>query len=200
MSLCSSLIANSKSPVKVHTYVSLPIRKLFFYRLIYSYNLTNCENMSFAYVIAFTYISAVIGDQIVTTKQGQLNGTVLRSRDDKAFYAFYGIPYAAAPVGEFRFSVRIIYSLDTLLRFHIFLTSKCDLTGSAKTAVMGRYSRCESKSSGLPPVRQVYQYQRIVRRTGRLSLLERVHSTGQSFSTVSSIASIPFNISLRTSD
>jgi Carboxylesterase family len=42
----------------------------------------------------------------VTIGQGTLVGKTMPSRQGNKIYAFQGIPYAAAPVGELRFMVR----------------------------------------------------------------------------------------------
>lgn len=43
------------------------------------------------------------GNPIVSTTLGQIQGSVMNSRLDRRFYAFRGIRYGKAPVGELRF-------------------------------------------------------------------------------------------------
>lgn len=43
---------------------------------------------------------------VVQIKNGTLEGTVMKSRNGREFWAFRGIPYAKPPVGELRFEVR----------------------------------------------------------------------------------------------
>lgn len=45
---------------------------------------------------------------IVSTSSGKVRGIILRSRLGKNFLSFKGVPYAEAPVGRLRFSVRQI--------------------------------------------------------------------------------------------
>lgn len=49
-----------------------------------------------------------INGVILDTKQGLLKGETLLSRDGRAFYAFYKIPYAEPPLGDLRFKVRYL--------------------------------------------------------------------------------------------
>lgn len=44
--------------------------------------------------------------EVIQIDQGFINGTVLKSRGGISFHAFYGLPYAAPPVGSLRFEVR----------------------------------------------------------------------------------------------
>lgn len=41
--------------------------------------------------------------EIVTTENGQINGTMIQSWTEQPFHAFFGIPYAQPPIGELRF-------------------------------------------------------------------------------------------------
>lgn len=41
--------------------------------------------------------------EIVTTTNGQVNGTITQTWTGQSFHAFYGIPYAQPPIGELRF-------------------------------------------------------------------------------------------------
>lgn len=60
-----------------------------------------------ALILAYLYnpFKNVANSPIVQTKFGSVVGTTSLSRGDKEFYAFLGIPYAQAPVGERRFEV-----------------------------------------------------------------------------------------------
>lgn len=58
----------------------------------------------FAGSIFTCFLATAFADPIISIKQGQLNGTVLKSRNGKPFFAFYGIPYAEPPVGKLRFA------------------------------------------------------------------------------------------------
>lgn len=40
---------------------------------------------------------------IVTTENGQINGTIIQSWTEQPFHAFFAIPYAQPPIGELRF-------------------------------------------------------------------------------------------------
>lgn len=58
----------------------------------------------------FVWILAILllksgGSDVIQIDQGFINGTVLKSRSGIPFHAFYGIPYAAPPVGSLRFEV-----------------------------------------------------------------------------------------------
>lgn len=55
--------------------------------------------------IIFSYfLASIFADPLITIRQGQLNGTVLKSRDGRSFFAFYGIPYAKPPIRNLRFA------------------------------------------------------------------------------------------------
>jgi len=44
---------------------------------------------------------------ILSTAFGEIQGTVLKSRNGRQFYGYYGIPFAKPPVGERRFQVKL---------------------------------------------------------------------------------------------
>ncbi len=56
-------------------------------------------------IIILTILIFSVFSEIVHIEQGNLNGTFLYSRGGKRFHAFYGIPYAAPPIGMLRFAV-----------------------------------------------------------------------------------------------
>lgn len=63
-------------------------------------------------MLPFLWIFAILllksGDaEVIQIDQGFINGTVLKSRGGIPFHAFYGLPYAAPPVGSLRFEVRL---------------------------------------------------------------------------------------------
>lgn len=51
---------------------------------------------------------------MVATKNGQIEGRILKTYLNKTFYAFQEIPYAEKPIGELRFEVGVI-SLNYLI-------------------------------------------------------------------------------------
>lgn len=56
-------------------------------------------------------LGLVLGTRdVLQIYQGQIKGSVLKSRDGREFHGFQGIPYAKPPVGDLRFKV----SLDIL--------------------------------------------------------------------------------------
>jgi hypothetical protein len=58
-------------------------------------------------VITFliSYCSAKNFQPVTWTENGEVVGTVLSSLNGRSIYAFMSIPYAAPPVGVFRFQV-----------------------------------------------------------------------------------------------
>jgi hypothetical protein len=54
-------------------------------------------------------------DPIVTTRQGNMRGITMTSRNGRTFYAFLGIPYAAPPVGALRFKVSLLERTSHLI-------------------------------------------------------------------------------------
>lgn len=46
----------------------------------------------------------IVVGEIVSTENGQLNGTTLQTWTEQSFHAFYGIPYAQPPIGILRFA------------------------------------------------------------------------------------------------
>lgn len=46
-------------------------------------------------------------DPVVHTENGFIRGVIKKSRDQKKYFAFLGIPYAVAPIGNLRFEVRL---------------------------------------------------------------------------------------------
>ncbi|XP_050428100.1 juvenile hormone esterase-like [Adelges cooleyi] len=53
--------------------------------------------------IAIVFFTAVSCEPIINTKNGQLKGKILESRDGRKFYSFTSIPYAKPPIGDLRF-------------------------------------------------------------------------------------------------
>lgn len=49
-------------------------------------------------------VGAAANDPVLSTALGQLRGVVSQAENGRPFYAFLGIPYAKAPVGDLRFS------------------------------------------------------------------------------------------------
>lgn len=45
-------------------------------------------------------------DIVVKLNEGQIRGRTAQSSNLKTYYAFEGIPYAAAPIGQLRFKVK----------------------------------------------------------------------------------------------
>ena len=60
----------------------------------------------YALVLALSLVAAVLADDLVVLKQGQLKGHRLTTRKGREIFAFQGIPYAKPPVGDLRFQVR----------------------------------------------------------------------------------------------
>jgi hypothetical protein len=54
-------------------------------------------------------------DPVVTTRQGNMRGVTMTSRNGRTFYAFLGIPYAAPPVGALRFKVSLLQRTSHLI-------------------------------------------------------------------------------------
>jgi len=65
-------------------------------------------------------------DPEVSTVEGKLRGTILRTHKGKVIYAFLGIPYASPPTGKFRFmvgSAQIIHMVQFLaLYIQLYVT------------------------------------------------------------------------------
>lgn len=61
--------------------------------------------------------------EIVDTELGKVRGIRKVSALDTPFSAFLGIPYATAPIGELRFKVSDLYSVDgdTFLRYQAYV-------------------------------------------------------------------------------
>lgn len=64
------------------------------------------------FIVVLLAISAVIhstasSDRKVTIEQGTLNGKQIETRSGRKVFGFLGIPYAAPPVGDLRFKVRV---------------------------------------------------------------------------------------------
>jgi len=53
-------------------------------------------------------------DNILNLSQGQIRGSILKSRNGREFKAFQGIPYAKSPTGDLRLQVftTIIYVIQ----------------------------------------------------------------------------------------
>lgn len=64
----------------------------------------NYLTFTLALIVLLNY-SNVVSAQIVKIAQGLVQGTSLTSREGAAFSAFLGLPYAKAPIGDFRFRV-----------------------------------------------------------------------------------------------
>ena len=58
-----------------------------------------------ALVLAVNLVLAKKVAPIVTTKTGQVSGTLEKSFSSKDYFAFRGIPFAEPPIGELRFMV-----------------------------------------------------------------------------------------------
>lgn len=59
------------------------------------------------FIFALYPCDGTIISPIVSTKTGAVIGKVLKSRLNRDFFAFRGIPYAEAPINEQRFKVLI---------------------------------------------------------------------------------------------
>lgn len=51
-------------------------------------------------------VRSMIERPIVETNYGSVRGIFMRSRQNRTFYAFLGLPYAMPPVNESRFQVK----------------------------------------------------------------------------------------------
>jgi len=64
-------------------------------------------------IAALSFVCCLLGSSgaaqgpKVTIEQGTLVGKTMSSRQGNKIFAFQGIPYAAPPVGDLRFKVRI---------------------------------------------------------------------------------------------
>lgn len=66
-----------------------------------------------------------VQNPIVRTSLGRVEGTKKLSRAGREFFAFYGVPYAKPPVGELRFTVRILktqFEVNLLPNFTLLST------------------------------------------------------------------------------
>jgi carboxylesterase family protein len=50
--------------------------------------------------------------KIVEIPLGKLKSNILQSRDRRDYYAFYKVPYAQPPIGELRFKVRKLTTIE----------------------------------------------------------------------------------------
>jgi len=68
-------------------------------------------------VICLLLLICLSGAQhvILNTSQGALQGTIEKSRADRQFFAFYGIPYAEPPLGELRFEVEYYFAMKYVI-------------------------------------------------------------------------------------
>ena len=58
-------------------------------------------------LFAFIYIVRGGNDApVIEISEGKIKGDEKDSREDRDFFAYRGIPYARAPVGDLRFEVR----------------------------------------------------------------------------------------------
>ena len=58
-----------------------------------------------ALILAVNLVHSKEVEPIVTTKTGQVSGTLERSFASKEYYAFRRIPFAEPPIGDLRFRV-----------------------------------------------------------------------------------------------
>lgn len=61
--------------------------------------------LSLLTVFFMQLVRSMIERPIVETKYGSVRGIFMRSRQNRTFYAFLGLPYALPPVNESRFQV-----------------------------------------------------------------------------------------------
>lgn len=55
--------------------------------------------------ILYKIIFCQVQDPIVITDVGLIRGLVMKDRNDEDYFAFRGIPYAEAPIGNLRWKV-----------------------------------------------------------------------------------------------
>ena len=66
-------------------------------------------------ILAVNLVHSKEAAPIVTTKTGQVSGTLERSFGSKECYAFRRIPYAEPPIGDLRFRVNNFSVTSTMI-------------------------------------------------------------------------------------
>ncbi|KOB56298.1 Carboxylesterase CXE23, partial [Operophtera brumata] len=79
--------------------ISMPTRS----KACYDHIFIKCPSKSSGLVCKSSITDHDIDDPIVTVKQGQLQGSILKLLNDSPYFSFKGIPYAQPPVGDLRF-------------------------------------------------------------------------------------------------
>lgn len=115
---------------------------------------------------------------------GTIQGAQLKTDRGLDFYAYRGVPYAAAPVGDLRFRVRQSFRPSG----GEFARSTHDLlfTGAAGSARMGWRPRRHRRRRGVPSITQ-----RHGRRIRRLLIYKRLHDAGERTQTVQLLFNLP---------
>lgn len=60
------------------------------------------------FMLLFGFVNCIPND-ILQLSQGQIQGSILYSRNGREFNAFQGIPYAKPPISDLRFEVKHKY-------------------------------------------------------------------------------------------
>lgn len=126
------------------------------------------------FLFAFT-LSSVSSDSI-QVEEGKIEGTVYKLPNGRSVRAFYGVPYAAPPIGEYRFAVSelIYHSFDPIL-LHLRRHDRLlNVDTTAHETMARRLERLGATFRLLP----VPPFQLQCNRRGGLSLFEHIHTRG----------------------